>query len=197
MQNLSLFKSAFLLVTAVVVSYFFTTPQVSQIRANQDQKVLFDNEINRVANVNQVLSQYQSTIASIPIADRQKLLRFLPSEVDELVFLRDIEFLFGIYNIVPRVLSIGSEEEISQTNQFIVDETAEDIISTRELKVSFEASYENIKNILLFSEQHPYLLEFRELRIAPVENVAALRVDATIVVYLYQSRYGAINNNDN
>jgi len=194
MQNLSLFRSFFLLITAGIVAYFFIYPQVTQIKNNQDQKEVFDSEFSRVSTVNQILTQYQSTIAAIPITDRQRLFRFLPTEVDDLHLLGDVESMLDLYGISPISLTLMADVRNNRVSQAPQTE-AGTVVAARSVNVVFQSSYENIKELLLFSEMHPYILDFRDILFTPVDSVGEVRVVATMVVYLYKSQYNNLSTN--
>jgi Tfp pilus assembly protein PilO len=197
MQNLSLVKSIFFLLTASIIGYFFIIPQVSNIRLNQDQKSIFDAEINRIAGVTQTLLQFQSAIASTPVTDRQKLIRFLPSELDELLIMRDIETLLVANNLTLKDIEAQPKEEAFFDEVSMEGDMAS--VSTENtdvtlFEVTFQGSYASIKNFLLFSEQHPYILEFRDVKIEPLESTAVLEVEAVVAVYYYKSQFSVTNN---
>lgn len=193
MHNFSIIRSLFLIVVAVIVSYFFISPQASQIKQNQDNQLLFQNEIDRVSSVNQTLAQYQATIASVPVVDRQKLTRFLPTSIDEILVMKDLEMLLSVNNITPLKLEFEALENISRP-QIVTDENlTKSTINSQLISISFESTYADLKNFLIFSEQHSYLLEFRELIISPTEQGDRLIVDSSIAVFIHQSKSNYTN----
>jgi Tfp pilus assembly protein PilO len=197
MQNLSLVKSIFFLLTASIIGYFFIIPQVSNIRLNQDQKSVFDAEVNRIAGVTQSLLQFQSAIASTPVADRQKLIRFLPAELDDLLIMRDIEALLTTNNLTLKDIEAQPKDEsffdeVAIEGEVLSLPAANTGVSLFE--VTFQGTYTSIKNFLLFSEQHPYIIELREVKIEPLESTAVLEVEAVIAVYYYKSQFSVTNN---
>lgn len=187
MQNLSFFRSIILLIVAAVIAHYFVLSQVSQIRQNQDQQVVLQNELARISTVNQILSQHQSSIASIPVSDRQKLLRFIPTEIDELILLKELENILVAYNISPTKLAIEDNKDLKLQQPGMANN---DNIGFKLATLSFETTYDNFKQLLNFSENHPYVMEFREISMSRSESSGFVQIDASIAVYFY-------NNEDN
>lgn len=180
---------------AGIIAYFFIYPQVQQVRTNQDLENRFSSELARVANVNQVLNQHQATIASIPLADRQKLSRFLPKDIDEIVLLKDVESLLNTFNISPDNISLGNSENQSSNSGNGSAVTPEQL-EAELVSVGFEVDYQTLKSLLLFSETHPYILEFRELTLSPDETNGRVQVEAVMAVFMYsnEDEVSGVNN---
>lgn len=189
MENLSLLKTLIFIGVAGVVTYFFTMPQLAEMRSNQEQTTLFQNEIERVSNVNSILSQLQSNISSLPISDRQKLDRFLPTSVDQLLILKEIEALLVESEIEPISLASDQFQSPQAGNRRV--ETAADaneFVTTTTISTTFVATYEAIQTFLSLTEQHPYVLQFKTLAMLPVEDDPSLvTVEAQIHVFSFKS----------
>jgi len=189
MQNLTFIKTTILVAIGAVVSYFFTLPLVSEIRVNQDQESLFARQNEIVQGVNQTLRNHQSTISSIPLFDREKLARFLPQEVDNVVLLRDIEMLLIELGITPTELSVS---EASQQSQTQADSSGTLNLPSVEVSFAFEDTYETAKNFLSHSELHPYVLHITKMEMLPNEESGMIETKVTVKVFLHRE---ATNNN--
>lgn len=186
MQNLTFIKTTILVVIGAVVAYFFTAPLVTDIRENQERRTMFENEVSRVEAVNQILLNYQRTINSIPVQDRQKLARFLPQDIDEMILLRDIEMLLSQLNITPSDLSIGgaSQQNQNQTSFEFGDSSVPGQLHV-DVQFNFEETYEVIKNLLLYSELHPYIIQITNMEMVPDPETDLVNANVTVRVFLH------------
>ena len=107
MARTSLLVHIVMIVIAGTIGFLYIYPMIGQIRENQDTAVTFSREVTRVSAVNTQLDQKLSAINSIPLADKQKLITYMPDTLDDVSFLRTMEAILIDSGIEPSSLNFG------------------------------------------------------------------------------------------
>lgn len=168
MQNFTPIKSILFIAIAGVIVYFYAIPKVSIIGNNQDQQGIFSEELRNVSSVNSDLAQKLSERDAISPQDRQTLMNFLPSEIDEVKILKDLEFIISSAGI--QLEEVSSEGDIKdQLEQKEGDVNPIEIIKNQ-FSVKFTASYNELKLVLLSLENNSYVFQVSDLVLNPTDD---------------------------
>ena len=154
-----------LIVTAITIVFSFVTPTLATIKANQDELFKYKEAVLKASQFNARLQELISVRDSFSQDDMASLDEFLPTAIDKVTVMKDIESIFASVN-VP-VTSITATEEVSPTGDVVLEGvealTAVPTISYQEFEVTFTSSYENLKTLLSLIEANATLLEVMEL----------------------------------
>lgn len=189
MKNLTFIRTTILVVIASLITYYFTMPLLDDIKVTQDQTFTFSAEIARVSQVNQELANQIQTYSSIPLSERQKLRRLLPSDIDDVSVMRDMEILLNQNNITPA--SIGATAAVNSNNQSTrannsTDETNENSsVQSKVFNLDFESSTDDLKNFLRGLEFFPYLLDIEKITLDQGEDLGIVSTSLSLKAYFY------------
>jgi hypothetical protein len=103
-----------LVAMAVGVVILNIKPAVAEIRATQDDIVHYQEEIARVEAVNKLLTDNTNIINSISVDNTQALERYLPTKLDEIAILRDLEAIADTVGILPTALALLDQSPLLQ-----------------------------------------------------------------------------------
>lgn len=169
-----------LIVTALTIIFTFVTPSLATIKSNQDELFQYKEAVLKASQFNARLQELISIRDSFAQEDMDSLELFLPARIDKVSVMKDIESIFASNNVL--ITSIKSNEEVSPIQDAVLEgieaAAAAPEISYQDMEVSFSASYQQLKEILMLIEANVTLLEVMELSFnvntknAPNEEVA-------------------------
>jgi hypothetical protein len=154
-----------LIVTAFTIIFTFVTPSLATIKSNQDELFQYKEAVLKASQFNARLQELKDIRDSFSQDDMAALDTFLPTSIDKVTVMKDIESIFA--NINTPVTSIIASEEVSPTGDIVQEGieaiTTAPVISYQDFEVTFTASYEDLKNLLALIEANATLLEVMEL----------------------------------
>jgi hypothetical protein len=154
-----------LIVTAFTIIFTFVTPSLATIKSNQDELFQYKEAVLKASQFNARLQELKDIRDSFSQDDMSSLDTFLPTSIDKVSVMKDIESIFG--NLGVPVTSIAASEEVSPTGDIVLEgveaSAAAPVISYQDYEVTFTTSYENLKNLLALLEANATLLEVMEL----------------------------------
>lgn len=193
MARSSLLVHVVMVIVAVTIAYLYIYPTVQQIRENQDTAVLFDKEVAQVSSVNAQLNQKLTAINSIPLEDKQKLMTYIPDNLDDVTFMRTMEAILFASGIQPTTLQFGSGSnnegaENSQTStldEFGQTQTAASDSKTIQstLSVSFETDETSMYSFFEAVEQSAVPFVIKEASLSPSEEGGGVTAELVYSVH--------------
>jgi hypothetical protein len=178
----------FMIVLAVAIVVLYIQPTIQTIRATQDQAAIYQSELNRVTEVNDILRGHSNTINTLPLSDVQALERYIPTTIDEIAVMRDLQLIVNEANVKLIALEYGGPVELTTGDGSAVVET--EMMNKELVPISFtlgvETSYDGLKTLLRALEVNNYQLTVAGADITPsLEGVLTVSLD--LVTYALEA----------
>jgi hypothetical protein len=210
MNYSSITQIAFLII-AIALSATFTRPTLLSIKALQDEIFIYADAKDKASEFNAKLESVLSQAQAFQGSDLRALETYLPTSIDTLAVMSDIEVIARKNNLLVSQLSAGPEEEEQEGVVFeSYDESGEaiPIINTtdsKEFTLVVTGEYEDFKAMLQDLEINKYPLDVVKLQIGAtsvsqdVEVSEAGMTDATYSMTLrtYAYEYVGIQSPSN
>jgi hypothetical protein len=183
MISKGLFSQIVMILLAVGIAFFYIEPTFADISQMQDEMSEYKQERKKVDAVNQLLTSLVDQLNSVPSADRQKLVTYIPDHVDTLSVPRTLQAIAGEAGVLFREVRYQELKDsyLSQAEEAGIS----DYPVPHMFGISFQGSYQQVKTMLSLMEQNEYPLEVHELEIAILEG-GFLNVDATVITYSHE-----------
>lgn len=162
-----------LIIISFVIILTFIKPMFSDIKESQDTLFQYKEAVSKASQFNARLQELIAIRDSFSQSDVALLEDFIPTEIDTLKIMKDIESIFAINGL--EVASLMASDEVapigdtSLESDVIVSDLGIDIYY-REFELKFEGTYEDLKKVLMFTEANSSLLEVAELRFDTVAD---------------------------
>jgi hypothetical protein len=176
------FVQLFMVVLAVAILLLYIRPTVTDIRATQDQISTYQYELDRVTDVNDLLRSHAAAIDALPLSNIQALERYLPSRIDEIAVMRDLQLIVeevGV-DLVTLEYAGGDGPEKADPSLEVVS-VGNNPVSTK-FNLGVTASYNELKTLLTALEVNNYQLTVESADITPVDEG---RLNANFVLVAY------------
>lgn len=174
-----------LIVTSLVIIFTFINPSFETIRATQNETYQYQEAVGKASELNARLQELVMAKESFDPADLDKLERLVPTKIDKLQVMKDIESIFENRNM--KIDSLSASDEISPAMGVTVEgqPVVEGIsVTYQDFEITFTGTYEQLKEVLTLMEANATLLEIMELNF----EVAASS-DATVEGSLPQNTF--------
>ncbi len=176
------FIQLFMVVLAAAILMLYIKPTITDIRSTQDQIDTYAYELDRVTNVNELLRTHAGEIDALPLSNIQALERYLPSRIDEIAVMRDLQLIADEVGVQLVTLEYaGSDSTESADPSLQVSSPGNRPITTK-FRLGVSARYEELKSLLAAIEVNNYQLSVDTADITPAEN-GLLNADIILVAY--------------
>lgn len=169
---------------AIAIVMLFVRPTFSDIGDLQTEVQEYSLERERVTQTNQVLAARVSDLESIAINDRSRLTTYIPTLLDEVAVLRDIEVITRIAGVEYTTIEYNGELT-DDSEEARLTQTADSPVA-QEFAISVVGSYGRLKDFFSMLEQNEYPLQIYTLNISSLDG-GFLLADATVVTYITSS----------
>jgi hypothetical protein len=178
----------FMVVLAVAIVLLYIQPTIEIIRNTQDQAAIYQSELNRVNEVNDILRRHSNTINTLPLSDVQALERYIPSTIDEIAVMRDLQLIVNEVNVKLLALEYGGPEQVAggDGSAVVVSETPSKALVPISFSLGVETSYDGLKTLLRALEVNNYQLTIAGADITPSPE-GILTVNLDLVTYALQA----------
>ncbi len=187
------FIQLFLVILAGAIVVLYVRPTITTIRATQDKIGVYQDELARVAGVNNQITEYKNTINSLSLNDVQALERYLPNTVDEISVLRDLEAIAAETGITLTALAYEGQNAVAADETGMVPDSSALPMAT--FKLGALMTYDTMKVFMAALESNNYPLIINKLEVA-LEEGDQLGVSATIVTYSLSAAPAPTDPND-
>ena len=157
---------------SVAILFTYIKPELEEVAGTQEQIASYIEEKDKVNDVNRDLSRFLQTIEDIPRADRERLLTYMPDQVDDIAVMRDLTFISEQAGVILIDITAGGEalsgENSGGRRDSSPEETQEGIPTVaypQIFELNVEGSYAQIKELLRLVEQNVYPLEVHSLEV--------------------------------
>jgi hypothetical protein len=177
-----LIVQAILIVTAIVIIVSYVKPAFAKISDIQDDIAQYRSTVNKASELNAALQQLISVEQSLSGREVRNLETYLPSNVNDVVVMRDIENIFKVANATMMSLSAVSSDSYQQPimspnsdSGAVVEGNQDPVLVYKDFQVEFYGSYDELKAVLAAMEANSYTLEVVELAFSsPASNAEEL-----------------------
>ena len=163
-----------LIVTSVTIITTYIRPAFADIADIQDDIARYENTVAKASQLNAELQNLAATERSISAQENKALVTYLPSEIDDVLIMRDIQNIFKLVNIP--MTSLGSVSSNSyQAGGAIIEGRGTDAsgmpaLIFRDFQLSFFGTFDQMKLIMQGIEQNAYPLEVVEFTFGAPET---------------------------
>ena len=177
MKSLGLFTQIMTLGLSVAIVFVYIEPTFADIGQLQDDISRYQDERQDIERVNADLDRYVATIESLNGADIDRLAVYMPTFVDDISVMRDLQFIADASGVILKSVSYGGSETSADASG---GQTSPP--TRHEFSLAAEGTYSQVKNLLSLLEQNEYPLEVHTADIAPLEG-GFLSVSLLLVTY--------------
>jgi hypothetical protein len=161
-MRFTLLTQVALLTLSVAIIFLFIKPAFTEIKTIQDDLLVYSDAVAKAEDYNKQLQQLLATRDSFSANDLTKLERFIPSAIDTLVIMHEIESIFASNNI--KVSSLSATEQLESASEVYAEgevplESPEPSVTTQDFVVAFTGNYDALKRMLGALEANVRLLE--------------------------------------
>ncbi len=153
----------------IAIIFLFIKPIIDDVGVMQDELAELEIAVENASNYNRVLSELLSIESSISSSDHELLKTYLPSDIDGVQLISDLDMMAQISG--TRVVSASSPET---SRRSFSDSGAMSRISYLEMDISLIGSYLGLKRFLTLLERNSYPLEVASLSVNTDENSSLL-----------------------
>lgn len=175
-----------MVVLAVSIFLLYIKPTITDIRLTQDQVGVYQGELDRVNEVNNLLQKHVNDINLLPLSDVQALERYVPAVIDEIAVMRDLLLITDMVGVTVTALDYTAAQGESVAAEDT--ESAEDGAGSQgvggvsaEFNLAVSASYDEFKELLRALEINGYRLTVESANVTP-DTEGQLSVDLTLLV---------------
>lgn len=168
---------------SLVIVFTFIMPTLEQIQAHQVELDKLQTEAKNVDSVKVLLDQLVQKRNSVSDNDRRRLNTYLPTTIDEVKVLRDLEYLASTQGQNFRLTSIqasqGSNANRSDSGQA---NSTESDRRAHGFSLGFITTFEQLRSFLSVIERNNYPLDIQDIKVSTTEG-GFLNVDLSLVTY--------------
>ncbi len=151
-----------LLTLSVAIIFFFIKPALAEIKIIQDDLLVYSDAVAKAEEYNNRLQELISDRDSFSSNDLAKLEQFIPSSIDAVAIMHEIESIFASRNI--KLDSLSTQAETKPVVEFytegeVVPENQPTGVTTQDFEVKFSGDYNTLKTMLGLLEANARLLE--------------------------------------
>lgn len=180
MKPLGLISQIIAIGLAVGIVVFFVRPTFTEIGDLQTEVQQYAVERERVTETNRDLATRVAELESVAVADRARLATYLPTFIDEVAVLRDIEII--AQNAGVNYTTLQYNGELIDTSDEARLGTVSESSVQHEFNLTIEGSYSRLKDFFSLLEQNQYPLQVYMLDISALDG-GFLLAEASIITY--------------
>ncbi len=175
-----LFTQIASVIVSVGIIITYVRPEFAAIGATQEEIAVYQTEREKISQVNAQLSALVAKMDEVTQEDQRRLNAYIPEYVDEIAVPRDLQFIAEEAGVIFG--GAGYEGQLNYTSPELTDEELVYFPYAHSFSMNFQASYEQLKNMLQLLESNEYPLEVHNLTVTSVEG-GFLEVQAGLVTY--------------
>ena len=173
-----LFTHIGMIIVAVAIVFTYIKPEFIKIEEVQDEIANYKVQLAKVNEVNNRLSELVSRMDSVSASDQQRLLTYLPDEIDTLAISRDlllISRLAGVQYLDSAYVGLDDNRKKEEDSSLVA----------HEFTLSVDGDYNQIKTLFALLETNDYPLDVSRLNVSSLEG-GILAVEMSLVTYQYK-----------
>ena len=165
---------------AVAIALLFVRPTFNETGMIQNDTLEYAKAREQVAETNQTLAALVAKLDSVSVLDSQRLATYIPTQLDEIFVLRDLENIVEVAGVAFTAIEYSGEwtddsEEARMGQQDMLP-------AGHQFDIQITGSYNRIKDFLSLLEQNQYPLHAYSLGLSTLEG-GFLQADITVVTF--------------
>lgn len=168
-----------LIVISITIIFVYIQPTFAEVRQVQDELFEYADAVDKAAEFNQRLGELVAVGNSITAADRARLDRLLPAEVDTVQVMRDLEVLVERTSL--SLVALTAEELFIPVAPADYEGSENEFaLAYQDFSLEVSGTYEDIKLLFAAVESNDYLLEIMDVTLnesTNAQNVRAVTID--------------------
>ena len=171
-----------LTVIALIIVFMYIQPKLLSIRETQDELFQYADASNKATELNAQLSQLVGIEQSFRTSDKVALNEYLPSVIDDMGVMSDIETMARQSGIRIIEMSAGELELPVDDALFQGERIETEKTSHLDFGIQLNGPYESMKAFLQRLEQNKYPLEITEFSFGEFSNedIAVVKPDVSL-----------------
>jgi hypothetical protein len=171
-MRFTLITQLVLITISLVIAFAFLKPSFVEIKEKQDELFLYKDTVAKAEEYNRAIQSLIERKNSFSDSDVQNLDTFIPTEIDSLKVMRDIESMFAFVKIplltlTPKELVNPQSADVIVESQIVAPQPVSTNTTYQDFEVTFIGTYEELKEVLSLSEKNETLLELVSLVFEP------------------------------
>lgn len=166
-------------ILTLAIGYAFVYPSFGELKVLMDEKQKQENSLEMISQIeikkNEVLDRYNK----ISVDDKKAIETFLPSNMDFVKLVSQINTLGAKYGFSIKETSI---KELGSSANSIAEASSQDPYHSAIIGFSFETSYEHFNNFMNDLGKSLRILDVRSVKLAPQKG-GIYSYDAEFKVY--------------
>jgi|AntAceMinimDraft_13_1070369.scaffolds.fasta_scaffold16062_2 hypothetical protein len=181
MKPLGLISQIIAIGTSVAIVFLFVQPTFIDTGLLQNEIQQYAQERERVTETNATLASRVSELEAVSVADRTRLITYMPTFLDEVAVLRDLEIIAELAGVNYTTIKYNGESvDNSEKARMLTESNG---ATAHEFDVAIEGTYARVKDFLSLLEQNQYPLQVQVLTMGALEG-GFLQVEATLATYV-------------
>lgn len=180
------FTQFVMVIVSIGIIFTYVKPSFAKIGVIQEESKTYEAELEKVVAVNSTLSLLKSQMDSIAMADRMKLLTYMPDSVDEIAVLRDLFLIVNQSGALYRNVSSGGSGSAGTKNK-----NSSAVTATGPEQYGFtlevEGTYDQLKSLFSLLERNEYPLEIQNVSFSKTEG-GFLTASIELATYSFKSQ---------
>jgi hypothetical protein len=161
-MRFTLITQVLLLSLSSAIIFLFIKPAFGEIKTIQDNVLVYSDAVEKASDYNDRLKELLALRDSFSQNDLAKLERFIPSSIDDVAVMHEIEAIFASQGIEITTLS-AKEVPVAVIQVFVeggvLQENIDATTVAQDFEVVFTGSYDTLKVVLGVLESNARLLE--------------------------------------
>lgn len=180
-----LFSQVAIIAVAMVIIFMYIRPTFIKVGGTQEDITRYQEERDKVVNVNSLLANLVAKMDSVPPDDQLRLKTYLPDSVDEISVSRDLFLITKTAGASYKSVDFSkSAKESTKTDPTTSKENSLPV--AHEFTLSVDGTYDQLKTLFVKLAENNYPLEVQEVHISR-EGSSFLTAEITLVTYSYQN----------
>ncbi len=174
--------SIILVIAGIALFAFFTNPRLSGVRELQAEAGAFDSALERSKELIAVRDSLLSVYNTMPSSDVARLSTMLPSSIDTVRLIIDINTLASRYGMSLAGISIGTPDEVSDSSTALGP--SNDDFGRLSLSFNVVATYDRFRAFLTDLERSLRIIDINSLSFgAPNPGTGLTSYSVTFTTY--------------
>ena len=180
MKPLGLISQIIAIGISVAIVLLYVQPTFIDTGLLQNDIQQYADERERVTETNATLASRVSELEAVSVANRTRLITYMPNFLDEVAVLRDLEIITELAGVKYTNIDYnGASIDISEEARMQTEVRG---ATAHGFNVAVEGTYARIKDFLSLLEQNQYPLQVQVLSIGALEG-GFLRAETTLATY--------------
>ncbi len=171
-MRFTLITQLILIAASLVIIFAFIKPSFLTIKEKQDELFVYKDTVTKAEEFNSAIQSLIEKKNSFSSEDLKNLDTFIPTNIDSLKVMRDIEGMFAfakipMLSLVPKELVKPSNADVLIESQIVTPDPVTTNTTYQDFEVVFAGEYEDVKKIIALAERNETLLELMSLTFEP------------------------------